>query len=245
MRRPGSATRGHVLYCFHHAGGNAGAFMNWAPWVPPHIEVIGVQLPGRGVRLREAPLTNADEQLIPVLGEVLRAQLDGRPFAFFGHSMGAIWAFELARWLAAQSLPVPDHLFVAARMAPQLPFRMLPIDHLSEPEMVEALKRFGGVDDLLLDNPELMRLFLPIIRADLLMHRSHPHRAAPLLSCPITAIAPDADVLCSVDEMALWREHTRSTFRLQTYPGGHFFFHKQPQLYVPRFFCELWAAVGA
>ncbi len=232
------------LFCFHHAGGNANQFVPWSNWLPPGTEVVGIQMPGRGLRLRE-PLLTAADALIHTLGGVLAGELDERPFGFFGHSMGALLAFEMARWLAAQGLPEPAHLFVSGRAAPHLPLRMVPIDHLPDADMVAALGRLGGVDDVLLQNPELLQLFLPMIRADLLLHRSHPHRVAPALRCPITALASDGDALCSVDDMRAWQRHSAAGFELRMFEGGHFFFHKQPQHHVPKFFTGLWPAQPA
>lgn len=238
IRRPRKDEPRLRLFCFHHGGGDANSFLPWSALLPPDVEVVGVQLPGRGLRRREPPLTDP-LALLRALGPVLARATQGAPFAFFGHSVGAWLAFEMARHLAAARLPGPRHLFVSGRAAPHLPFRLEAIDALPDMDMIAALQRFGGVDDALLAQPALVRLFLPVIRADLCLHRSHHHAPGEPLACPITAIVADDDPLCRVDDAAAWGEHTRAGFELKVFTGGHFFFHRRPQPYIAGFFAAL------
>jgi surfactin synthase thioesterase subunit len=231
VRRPARAQVRLRLFCFHHAGGNASSFLPWAAWLPAGIEVVGVQLPGRGARRHEAPSTDA-LALFSQLGPVLAQSVQGLPYAFFGHSMGAWLAFEMARWLAGQGLAEPVHLFASGRGAPHLPLRLPPIDELSDAHMLSEMLGYGGMDRSMLDHPDLLQLFLPLIRADLRMHRCCVHRPGQPLSCPITALVATDDPLCTVDDAAQWQVHTRGAFDLRQASGGHFFFHGQPERHL-------------
>jgi medium-chain acyl-[acyl-carrier-protein] hydrolase len=231
VRRPRKSAATQRLFCFHHAGGNANAYLPWSAWLPAHVEVVGVQLPGRGARRHEPALVDP-ASLVSALGPVLALATQGLPFAFFGHSMGAWLAFEMVQWLAREGSPGPTRLFVSGRGAPHLPLRLAPIDELPDAQMVAAMRRYGGIDDSMLDHPELLQLFLPLIRADLLVHRSHRYRPGAALACPITAIVASDDPLCTVQDVAAWREHTRERFDLQVCSGGHFFFHRDPRMHL-------------
>jgi medium-chain acyl-[acyl-carrier-protein] hydrolase len=240
VRRPGQ-TPGPRLFCFHHAGGNANVFLPWARWLPLGTGVVGVQMPGRGLR-RHEPLAEQAEPLIESLGAAMAEAIgDGRPFAFFGHSMGAWLAFETARWLSARGLPMPRRLVVAGRAATHLPLLMAPIDHLPDVALIAALRSLNGFDDTLATQTELLNVFLPIIRADLKLHRSTPYREAPPLSCPIRAVYSAADPLCCAEDAQAWALQTTAGFELRRYEGGHFFFNEAPDVFVPLLLQELWA----
>lgn len=220
------------IFCFHHAGGNGNIFLPWNRWLPAGIDVVGVQLPGRGLRRHEPLMTSSDE-VLQALGNAFVSEMDGCPFAFFGHSMGAWLSFELARWLARRGMQGPRQLIVAGRGAPQLALRMAPVDDLPDAQMIGALRSFDGIDNVLASQPELIKLFLPVIRSDLLMHRTHRYRDEPPLACPIRAIVSDSDPLCDAQDVRAWSSQTAGTFEFRLYEGGHFFFHQEPSRHVP------------
>jgi medium-chain acyl-[acyl-carrier-protein] hydrolase len=208
------------LFCLPFAGGTDATYRAWPDGLPPDIDVCGVCLPGRDARRREPPHARLST-LVPALAEALAGEL-ARPFALFGHSMGACVAFGLARELRRRGARQPALLIVSGRRAPQLPERdpwhALPTDRL-----VERLRRLGGTPDAVLREPELMEMFLPVIRADLAVAEAEPHRPEPPLECPLVALGGESDERCRPEELAAWGEQTSSSFTAKLLPGGHFF----------------------
>jgi medium-chain acyl-[acyl-carrier-protein] hydrolase len=211
------------LFCFPYAGGGASAYRGWAAALPADIEVCPVQLPARESRLREAAFERP-EPLIATLADVLESHLD-IPFAFFGHSMGAMISFELARELRRRGGPPPLHIFVSARRAPQVPPREEPIHDLPEPEFLAKLRDLNGTPEEVLQHTELMRLLMPVLRADFAVNETYFYRPEAPLAMGISAFGGLGDREVTRDDLALWREHTRGPFRLRMLPGDHFFLH--------------------
>jgi medium-chain acyl-[acyl-carrier-protein] hydrolase len=209
------------LFCLPYAGAGASLFHSWRAHLPPGVELLAVQLPGRENRLREPWFTDVIE-LGAALGPALRPYLD-RPYSLLGYSFGALLAFELARWLRHQGERPPGHLFVAARRAPHLAGTGPAIHLYSDSELVEWLRELGGTPDLLLAHPELLPLYLPILRADLAAHETYRYRPEAPLDVPISAFGGRRDTQASCHEIEAWREHTTLAHTTRFYPGGHFF----------------------
>jgi medium-chain acyl-[acyl-carrier-protein] hydrolase len=185
------------------------------------VEVCAVQLPGRGNRLREPPFTDLDT-LVRTLAEALLPYLD-QPFAFFGHSMGALIGFELAHRLRERESPAPVQLFVSGHRAPQLDRDRLAAYDLPEPEFLEELRRINGTPQEVLEHPELIQLMLPLLRADFKVVQTYLYAPRPPLDAPITAFGGLGDEDVSREQLAGWREQTRAEFSLHMLPGDHFF----------------------
>jgi medium-chain acyl-[acyl-carrier-protein] hydrolase len=217
------------LFCFPYAGGGAPIYRNWVERLPPEVEVCPVQLPGRGGRLREKPFSRM-APLAEALAAELRAYLD-KPFAFFGHSMGAIIGFEVARVLRREGAPRPRYLFASGRAAPQIPRPDPPTYELPEAEFIEELRRLNGTPAEVLEHPELMQVMLPLVRADFELIQTYDYTPGPPLDCPISAAGGLEDEGVSREQLEAWREQTAASFTLRMYPGDHFFIHSaQPQL---------------
>jgi medium-chain acyl-[acyl-carrier-protein] hydrolase len=209
------------LFCFPFAGGGASSFGSWPYFLPAEIEVCAVQLPGRESRMNEAPFAHLS-LLVEKLRVVLLPYLDA-PFAFYGHSMGALIGFELARHLRKQREACPFHLFVACHRAPHLPDPHRPVHRLPDLDLVTELTRRYGTSEILLQNAELREMFLPALRADLGICETYLYSRENPLDIPITAFGGAQDQMVSREELAAWRVHTCSRFTVRALAGGHFF----------------------
>jgi len=214
------------LFCFPYAGGAASAFRRWPDAFPPSVQVCPVQLPGREDRFREPALCDLDEIVSGVVA-MLPPFLD-RPFALFGHSMGALLTFELARELRRRRMAMPACLFVSGRRSPQVPgAHPLPFRVRDAPDgvLIEVLRRFEGTPEAALRNQELMELMLPVLRADFAANQDYVYRPDAPLDLPISAFGGEADREVSRTDLDAWREQTTARFHLRLLPGGHFFLH--------------------
>lgn len=216
------------LFCAPYAGGGASVFRAWGAGVPASVEVCAIQPPGRETRLREQPYTRL-AGLAEELAQALHPLLD-RPFAFYGHSVGALVVFEAARWLRSHCGVQPVHLWAAACPSPQIPETDVPIHTLPESEFRERLRRFNGTPREVLEHEELMELVGPILRADFALRETYEYVPDAPLDCPITALGGREDG--EVDEAVLrpWQQQTRANFRLRVLAGDHFFLHSAQAL---------------
>ncbi len=211
------------LFCFPYAGGGASIYRDWAKALPPEVEVCSIQLPGREGRLRETPIRQIST-LIQELVHVIHPYLD-RPFAFWGHSMGAIIAFELTRQLRKEGMPGPSHLFVSGRSAPQIPNLRAAIHQLPDLEFMEEMRRLNGTPEAVLQNGELMELLLPILRADFALVETYTYVHEAPLECPISAFGGLQDNLVSSGDLEAWNIQTWQNFKMRMFDGDHFFLH--------------------
>lgn len=216
------------LFCFPYAGGGALSFRTWPNGLSTTIEVCAVELPGRGTRMRLAPFTQL-EPLVEALAQALLPNLN-KPFALFGHSMGGLVSFELARLIRRKYGLLPVHLFVSGRRAPQVPDLDPPIHALPEPAFLDELRRYNGTPEAVLENKELMQLLLPILRADFAVLETYVYTTEPPLGCPITAFGGLQDCKVSCDHLEAWRNQTSASFSLQMLPGDHFFLNSAQAL---------------
>jgi medium-chain acyl-[acyl-carrier-protein] hydrolase len=210
------------VFGFPHAGGGASLFRGWHEMLPPDVEVRGIQLPGRESRWKEPAIPNLSEltgMLVPLLEPLLST-----PYALFGHSMGAIVAFELAREFRRRSLPAPRHLFVSARRAPHLPEFRSRIGHLDEREFVALIhQRYGGIPQAVMDDADLLRHFVPALRADIQLIETYRCAVEEPLPCPLTVFGGEQDASVNAQQLNAWQSLAGGGFRLELLPGGHFF----------------------
>jgi len=218
------------LFCLPYAGGGASIYRTWAKELPGSVEVVPVQLPGREARLREAPLTRIGP-LVEAAGSSLSPYFD-TPFCFFGHSMGSIVSFELARHLRRKYGLAPTHLFVSGRRAPHIPDPDPPKYNLPDKEFLAEIGRLNGTPDAALQSEELMQLLLPTLRADCEVIDEYRFAEEPPLSCSITVYGGLDDPETRQEELGAWRRHTGGGFCVQMFPGDHFFLQasRQPLL---------------
>lgn len=225
------------LFCFPYAGGSALVYRPWLSRLAGTVDVCPVQLPGRGSRMQEEPFSDLLE-LVEVIGEALLQVMSGR-FAFFGHSMGAMISFELARYLRRKNRPGPAHLFVSGRAAPQIPDPEPERRHLSDTELIKELRRLKGTPSQVLEYPELMQIMLPILRGDFSLCETYSYSPGPPFDCPITVFGGIDDEDVKREHLEPWREQTRAEFALHMLPGDHFFLHESQQILLQRLRLEL------
>lgn len=210
------------LFCFPNAGVGASVFRTWSAGLPRELEVCAIQLPGRENRLSEPPpssLPPAIHGAVEAIGPLLDV-----PFAFFGHSMGAVIAAEVARELETKGGPAPKHLFVSARRPPHTPGFETPLRGLPDAEFIaEINRRYGGIPPALLAERELLDLLLPTLRSDIAGLETYLPRERSPLSIPITAFGGSDDVMTPRTHLDAWRTSTSAAFRVRVFAGGHFY----------------------
>lgn len=211
------------LFCFPYAGGTTGAFRGWEERLPHDIELVAVQLPGRGPRRYELPFSRLSSLAAVTANALLRAGLLDIPHALFGHSMGALIAFELARALRDRHCGPPAALLVGGRGAPHFPDPGPALHAASEELLVAELRRLGGVSEQVLSDPVRRAEFLGVIRADFAVCETYSHRPAAPLHCPIEVFGGTADVDWPRDTLVAWRLHTTGDCTVSMFDGGHFF----------------------
>jgi surfactin synthase thioesterase subunit len=213
------------LFCFPYAGGSSLIYRNWPDTLSNDVEVYLLQLPGRASRMQEPARTRLDA-LVPDIAQAVMPYLN-KPFAFFGHSMGALISFELARYLRRAQSPAPAQLFVSGRAAPQIVDAEPATYNLPEDEFIEELRRLNGTPKEVLEHPELMRLMIPLLRADFSVCQTYAYTSEPPLDCPITALGGLQDRDVPRENLEAWREQTTSAFNLRMLPGDHFFLNTE------------------
>jgi surfactin synthase thioesterase subunit len=217
------------LFCLPYAGGNASLYRTWVGEAfegIPRIEVCPIQLPGREQRHQEPAYTQMSS-LVHTLGSVLRPYLQA-PYALFGHSMGGLIAYELTRWLRRQGDAAPAHLYVSAARAPHLPDLEPPLHRLPEPQLIAKLRSMGGTPQELLGDPELMALYLPVLRADFALVETRIHHTEPPLDLPLTVFGGTHDDKVGPQCLAAWQSHTTAKFSVEMLAGDHFYLQRDP-----------------
>ncbi len=213
------------LFCFPYAGGSAALYHQWPAGIPADVELLSIQYPGRATRLREAPCKQLD-LLLDDIEPTITPLLD-RPFAFFGHSMGASVAFELTRRLLAANKPSPKHLFLSGRSAPQLPSVKPQIHNLPEEAFINAMRDMNGTPSEILEHRELMEMMMPIIRADFQVLETWPYQSSPPFDIPVSVFGGIGDDGVPLENLDAWASCTTGRFKRHMFPGDHFFLHQQ------------------
>ncbi len=209
------------LFCFPYSGGGAAVFRTWAEYLPNDIELCAVRLPGRETRFRETPFTRLTP-LIEATTAGLSPYMD-KPFAFFGHSLGALIGYVLALHLRQRQATQPVHLFVSGRRAPHLPSAHPPVHQANDATFLNRIRDMGGTSPKFFEMPELIEIMLPMLRADFALWETYNHVEQAPLTCPITAFGGEEDAEAKTADIEAWQTYTSSTFSRHMFPGGHFF----------------------
>jgi medium-chain acyl-[acyl-carrier-protein] hydrolase len=210
------------LFCFPYAGGGVTAFRNWPHSLPVTVETHILDMPGREARIREPGFVQV-ESLVRAVDVAIRPYLQ-QPFVFFGHSMGALVSFEVARMLRRQHSIEPRALFLSGRGAPQLPIELTTYN-LPHDEFIQDLRLKGGTPEEVLTHPELLDLLIPVLRSDFQLCQTYEYHDEPPLTCQITALGGLNDEFVPREDLEQWREQTSGPFQVRMFPGDHFFLH--------------------
>jgi len=210
------------LYCIPYAGGGASAFRSWQESLPSIVEVQSIQLPGRENRLMETPFSDARE-IAKALADVIAPDLD-RPYAVFGHSMGALVSFELLRELRERKAREAAHFFASAFRAPQLQNPDPAIHELPDKEFLDELnRRYDAIPAAALESEELLSLILPGVRADTTVCDGYSYVEGDPLPTPISALGGEIDPIVKPDLLEPWKAQTSANFDLTLFQGDHFY----------------------
>ncbi|MDJ0463812.1 alpha/beta fold hydrolase [Streptomyces sp. H27-C3] len=211
-----------TLYCLPHAGGAASAYRDWSAYLPAWLEVVAVQLPGRENRVAEPSAVSPEDTAAAVAAD-LSAHPD-RSIVLFGHSMGGLLAFEVARLLARDSGPALAGLFVSGSAHPAAkPHTDPTVSQLSDTDLLAWAVALGGMPAWIVAEPQMHELVLPVLRADCAWLENHVYRADAPLACPITVMAGEADAHVGTTGLQAWQVETTGIFRMRRHPGGHFY----------------------
>ena len=216
------------LFCLPFAGSGASIFRTWGRELPQMIELCPIQLPGRENRLGEPPYTDMESLAECLVREMLPyVQI---PFALFGHSMGALLAFELVRTLRRHHCPMPLVLFLSAHRAAHLPLRRKHLHGLADPEFIQAVRSLGGTPEEVFKHDDLLKVMLTALRADFTLCDLYKFIPETPINCPLILFAGLQDTEVSREEVEAWSEHTTQTARLHIFPGDHFFLRSDRDL---------------
>lgn len=212
------------LFCFAYAGGAASIFHRWPQGLQRAIELVAIQPPGREERLGSPALTCFSEMVAAVTQAIL--PLLDRPYGFFGHSLGGLLAFEVARELRMLDCLGPTHLFVSGCESPDVANRAAPTHGLPDEEFLSVLRQLGGTPDSVLQHHDLMGVLLPMLRADFSVYESYRYDEQPPLDCSITTFGGAEDPHVSDAALNGWQQHTTGDWSKCVFPGGHFFLNE-------------------
>ena len=231
------------VFCFPYAGGSADVYRSWRRWLPEQIDLCLVHLPGRGRNMGR----RAFSQLAPLVAEIADhiSLVTDIPYAFYGHSMGGLISFELARELSQQQRTGPKHLFVSGCRAPQYP-RDEPLTfNLPHDAFIAELKKLKGTPEEVLANSELMELFLDLLRADFELVETYQYHPGEPLSCPITVYGGIQDERIPVEACHQWQNQTSASCKVRMFHGDHFFVRNAETEFVKAFRTDLLSVLTA
>lgn len=217
-----TATARLRLFCFHHSGGTAAFFRGWKDALPPEVELIAIQLPGRETRNSEPFITNMNTVVKQIADNFCKYQTT-IPFVFFGHSLGSLVAFEVTNELRRRYFKVPKYLIISGHNAPQSQLKEEVLHHLPDDLFIKGLMKYQGIPDEILQHKELIEVLLPRLRADFTLTETYQYAKKPPLECPILALGGKDDLTVNYNELLAWEKQTSKKYTINLFPGKHFF----------------------
>ncbi|MCE2595214.1 alpha/beta fold hydrolase [Motilimonas cestriensis] len=218
------------LFCLSYAGGSSATYSPFADQLPNEVELVAVQLPGRGIRLSEAPYTNLS-QLVVDLSKQMQPLLEV-PYVVMGHSFGSRLGYELVQHFRMLQWPLPLHFIASGSKAPHYKNTDSPIHQLPEAAFIEKLRSFGGTPDEILNNADFMEMLLPMLRADFAMVETHQSEIRPALDCDLSMFGGVNDEGVPQDKLLDWQLHFSGHISETLFEGGHFFIETHKALVI-------------
>lgn len=210
------------LFCFPYAGGSAAIYEKWKRIIHPSIELISVEYSGRGKRFAE-PIYTDMEEVVDDLYNIIKYEIDTVPYSFFGHSMGSLVSYELSHKIKKSAHREPSHIFFSGKAAPNSINRDKPLHNLNDVKFKEELFKLDGTPKEILENDDLMNIFLPILRSDFKVVEEYAYKdKLEKLNCDFTILYGSGDNM-SLNELCDWQKHTNGRCSYIKFPGGHFF----------------------
>lgn len=226
------------LVCFHHSGGAAQFYKPWDKFLPPEVELCAVQLPGRGTRMDEEPLTDLGKVLDEVDSRL--SFLFDKPVFLLGNSFGSIVAFAWMRRLRKEGRPLPVRFYILSCIAPHIDAPDLDfVEEGGKFSLENIQKAYGGLPDVLLKDKQFAEMVAKILLADIRLIRNSRYVDEPPIAVPFTAYGGEEDGRVSSLALEDWRKHTSAAFRSMRFPGAHFFLDKSMEPFMRDFVCEL------
>lgn len=220
------------LFCFPYAGGSATVYNAWNDLLPDHVELVAIQPPGRANRWNEKLHTSVKE-MVDDLISAIPAWLD-RPYMIYGHSLGSAVAFETLHALEQRKLRLPLRFFAGARRAPHCPPRIPPIHDYPLEEFKSEVKKLNGTPDSILENPDIMEIFVPVLRTDLKAAYAYHRAPSSKINCEVSIFGGAGDDKVVQEDLIGWQEHFSTTMDMHIFDGGHFFLEDNKKMVVER-----------
>lgn len=213
-----------TLFCIPYAGGSALNYLKWDKYLDDKIELVPVELAGRGSRMDETPYLDIEEAVEDVLS-FIKSKIDpGKKYAIFGHSMGSLIAFEVYYRLHQAGLSVPFHMFFSGRDAPHCPFENNEYYLLPDKDFLQVVMRYGGNTEQMVKTPELLKIFMPILRADFRIVETYKYiPKADKIACKCTVLSGSEDRSVTANDVKEWGIHFEGESNFAVIDGGHFF----------------------
>ena len=227
------------LICAPHAGGAASSYRSWRGWLPSGVELYAVQLPGREDRRHERPAADMRRTAASIAAEIGGLAADRAPYVLFGHSLGAMVAFETARALAAQRSPPPSHLVLSSGRAPRPGAAGRKLHLLEDAELLREIEGFGGVPEAIRATPDFFASFAPVVRADFRILETHVADLEPALRTSVSVVGGRSDEHVSLADLWGWTTFVAAPLTLRLFEGRHFFLHDPASGFQEAFASEL------
>ncbi|MBK3497212.1 thioesterase [Viridibacillus sp. YIM B01967] len=218
------------MFCIPYAGGSANTYYQWKRYITDHIELVPVELAGRGSRIRDPFYPDVDAAVEDIYQTVFRQLNDNEPYYLFGHSMGSILVYELCRKIQATGKRQPEHIFFSGRDAPSNHKVTEIVHHLPDQEFIKKVKLYGGMDERILENSALLDLFLPIMKADFKIIENYGYLSIKeLIKSDISILIGKEDAFLTEEKVKMWAEETSKNCEIYAFEGGHFFLFEHPE----------------
>lgn len=218
-----------ILYCFPYSGASASFYLGWTAQLDEKIEIVPVEYPGRGSRFGEKLCNDMDELVEAVLSVIMKNGTEN--CAFFGHSIGGLVAYETALKLRKMGMELPKHMFLSGCTPPHIKYGDRMIHLLPDDEFLKELVELGGMSEAILNNREILDLYLPVIRADYRIYELYEYKPEQEpLPVDYTVLTGSTDIIAGERNMMEWRLYTSKKFQIRHFEGDHFFIYEQPEI---------------